>query len=143
VSPLEGGRVVKSVAFSIGSKIGLATMVTAMVAAAVAAFTAHLVILVIILPLSILEFILERRAYMKKHEGVINVTVEKEQATEEPAAEMKLNVEAIMPKMPRMPPLQNCLAFAGYAVLALALFGLMFVMGHEPGADVAMAILKG
>lgn len=114
VSPLDGGRVLKSVTFSISSRIGLGFMIVAMLAASVFAFQAQLVIFVILIPIGVIEFLSERR-HARHH----------------------------APIKPIMAPAMVRLMFSGYLVLAAFLWMLMLVMSHEPGAAAAMHALQG
>ena len=61
VTPLDGGRVVKSVAMSIGTRFGLALMIAGMIFVALAAYKTRLVIFVILIPLGLADFLYERR----------------------------------------------------------------------------------
>jgi Zn-dependent protease len=60
VVPLDGGRVVKSITCSIGSRTGLAAVIAGMLLGAALAFTADLWIFVIVIPLGILDYVHDR-----------------------------------------------------------------------------------
>ncbi len=60
VVPLDGGRVVKSITLSIGSRTGLAAVIAGMLLGAVLAFTADLWIFVIVIPLGLLDYLVDR-----------------------------------------------------------------------------------
>ena len=60
VVPLDGGRVVKSITCSIGSRTGLAAVIAGMLLGAVLAFTADLWIFVILIPLGLLDYLYDR-----------------------------------------------------------------------------------
>jgi hypothetical protein len=57
VVPLDGGRVVKSITCSIGSRTGLVAVITGMLLGAVLAVTADLWIFVILIPLGLLDYL--------------------------------------------------------------------------------------
>jgi membrane-associated protease RseP (regulator of RpoE activity) len=61
VTPPDGGRVVKSVAMSIGTRFGLALMIAGMIFVALAAYKTRLIIFVILIPLGLADFLYERR----------------------------------------------------------------------------------
>jgi Zn-dependent protease len=60
VVPLDGGRVVKSITLSIGSRTGLAAVIAGMLLGAVLAFTADLWIFVVVIPLGLLDYLYDR-----------------------------------------------------------------------------------
>src|SRR5579863_10520296 len=60
VVPLDGGRVVKSITCSIGSRTGLAAVIAGMLLGAVLAVTADLWIFVIVIPLGLLDYLHDR-----------------------------------------------------------------------------------
>ena len=115
VSPLDGGRVLKSVTFSIGTRYGLTMMVCGLLAAAVLAFEQDLLIFAIIIPLGVIDYLVERHNARKRD------------------AEPK----------PVMSPRGTRYAFLGYVGLAVFLWSFMLLMGHQPGAAAAMQTLQG
>ena len=60
VVPLDGGRVVKSITLSIGSRTGLVAIIAGMLLGAVLAVTADLWIFVILIPLGLLDYLYDR-----------------------------------------------------------------------------------
>lgn len=119
VTPLDGGRVVKSLTLSIKSWLGMGTMIAGMCLGAFLAFTQNFWIFVIIIPLSVLDYIGERRSERKKTFG---------------------GVYHPKPKMTRSEIIAGS---AAYATLVLALFAVMYFMAKEPGAAGAMKVLQG
>lgn len=115
VSPLDGGRVMKSITFSIGTKFGLGVMIAVMCGAVVLAIREELVIFVILVPIGIAEFLGERRSARKRPEQ----------------------------QKPIMSKQAVRYAFTGYVSLAMFLWIFMLIMGHEPGAQAAMHALQG
>jgi Zn-dependent protease len=65
VVPLDGGRVVKSITCSIGSRTGLAAVIAGMLLGAVLAFAADLWIFVIVIPLGLLDYLYDRDQTMQ------------------------------------------------------------------------------
>lgn len=136
VVPLDGGRVVKSITCSIGSRTGLAAIIAGMLLGAVLAVTADLWIFVIVIPLGLLDYLydrhqlgqLSRRARPRagRHARV-------PAATDAPSTAAK----------PPLSPRAARAAFACYAGLAIALWLFMLAMGHQPGAVAAMHALQG
>jgi Zn-dependent protease len=115
VSPLDGGRVLKSITFSISTKLGLGFMIVVMSAAVVLAIREELLIFAILIPIGILEFVAERRSARN----------------------------VFRPQKPLMSKQAVRYAFSGYVSLAVFLWIFMLVMANEPGAQAAMHILQG
>ena len=66
VVPLDGGRVVKSITCSVGSRTGLAALIAGMLLGAVLAVTADLWIFVILIPLGLLDYLYDRHQVTKR-----------------------------------------------------------------------------
>lgn len=115
INPLDGGRIMKSVAFSIGERTGLVMLVISMVAGLVGAFMLGLGLVAFVTVIGGLELFLEYLGY-KRTEGV-----------------------AILPTMNASRIAMSVVSYIGVAALLL---GLMHSMSHEPGADIAMKILQ-
>jgi Zn-dependent protease len=130
VVPLDGGRVVKSITCSIGSRTGLAALIAGMLLGAVLAFTADLWIFVILIPLGLLDYLYDR--YQAKQAGRQAARhARPPEAGDKPAAK------------PPLSPRASQAAFACYAGLAILLWLFMLAMGHQPGAVAAMRALQG
>jgi membrane-associated protease RseP (regulator of RpoE activity) len=135
VVPLDGGRVVKSIACSIGSRAGLVAVIAGMLLGAVLALAADLWIFVILIPLGLLDYLLDsykaNRAAWRPKRG--------------PGRHVRI-AEAQDDAGPAKPPLSRRAAqaaFASYAGLAILLWLLILAMGHQPGAAAAMHALQG
>ena len=63
ISPLDGGRIMKSIAFSIDSKIGLVFLVVGIIASIFLTFWAGLILFLILLLIGTLELFFEYREY--------------------------------------------------------------------------------
>jgi Zn-dependent protease len=130
VVPLDGGRVVKSITLSIGSRTGLAAVIAGMLLGAVLAVTADLWIFVIIIPLGLADYLYDRHRENRaprpagRHARIL-------QAGRTPAAK------------PPLSPRASQAAFASYAWLAILLWLFVLAMGHQPGAAAAMHALQG
>jgi Zn-dependent protease len=143
VVPLDGGRVVKSITCSIGSRTGLAAIIAGMLLGAVLAVTADLWIFVIVIPLGLLDYLYDRhqigqlprraRPGAGRHARV-------PAAWTTPAAETGAGSAAAKPPLS---PRAARAAFACYAGLAIALWLFILAMGHQPGAVAAMHALQG
>jgi Zn-dependent protease len=132
VVPLDGGRVVKSITCSIGSRIGLAAVIAGMLLGAVLAIAADLWIFAIIIPLGLLDYLADRylagrRAGRRagRHARVAEAGAR------------------IPPAKPPLSPRAAQAAFACYAGLAILLWLFMLAIGHQPGAVAAMHALQG
>lgn len=66
INPLDGGRIVKSIAFSLGSKVGIAVFLAGFGLATFLVVSLHLWLLVILVPIGALEILLERQSKNKK-----------------------------------------------------------------------------
>lgn len=121
VVPLDGGRVVKSITCSIGSRIGLVAVIAGMLLGAVLAATADLWIFVIVIPLGLLDYLYDHR--QERQAGRVKARVH--------AAKPPLSLRAAEA------------AFACYAALAVLLWLFMLAMDGQPGAVAAMHALQG
>jgi Zn-dependent protease len=135
VVPLDGGRVVKSIACSIGSRAGLVAVIAGMLLGAVLAFAADLWIFVILIPLGLLDYLYDsfqvnRAAWRPKPGPGRHVR----------SAEAQDDAGPVKPPLSR-PAAQA--AFATYAGLAILLWLFILAMGHQPGAVAAMHALQG
>jgi Zn-dependent protease len=166
VVPLDGGRVVKSITCSIGSRVGLIAVIAGMLLGAVLAATADLWIFVIVIPLGLLDYLYDRRQDKKAAQraewelarrtrmaaarpapGAARVDLARRELPEdEPdasihdARKVRIRVRAAKPPLG---PRAAVAAFAGYATLAVALWLFMLAMGDQPGAAAAMHALQG
>ena len=135
VVPLDGGRVVKSITCSIGSRTGLVAVIAGMLLGAVLALAADLWIFVILIPLGLLDYLYDsfqvNRAAWRPKPG--------------PGRHVRI-AEAQDDAGPVKPPLSRRAAqaaFASYAGLAILLWLFILAMGHQPGAVAAMHALQG
>jgi Zn-dependent protease len=168
VVPLDGGRVVKSITCSIGSRIGLVAVIAGMLLGAVLAATADLWIFAIVIPLGLLDYVADRRQDKRaeqrarsqmaslasmaaarntradgsgRHERVRPEEPEyKADVSTEDAGQVKARVLAAKPPLG---PRAAQAAFACYAALAILLWLFMLAMGGQPGAAAAMHALQG
>jgi membrane-associated protease RseP (regulator of RpoE activity) len=168
VVPLDGGRVVKSITCSIGSRMGLAAVIAGMLLGAVLAVTADLWIFVVLIPLGLLDYLYDRRQTRParrrarqragRHERVaeawntptVPASGDEPVRRELPEDSNHVNGDDAGQTRPRIPaakpplsPRASQAAFACYAGLAIALWLFMLAMGHQPGAVAAMHALQG
>jgi Zn-dependent protease len=134
VVPLDGGRVVKSITCSVGSRTGLAALIAGMLLGAVLAVTADLWIFVILIPLGLLDYLYDR------HQTNRAGRRDRRQAGRHARTEAGADIPAA--KAPLSPRASQA-AFACYAGLAILLWLFMLAMGHQPGAAAAMHALQG
>ncbi len=114
VSPLDGGRVAKSLFFSFGSRVGVTAMALALCAGAWLGWTYKLYIFAVILPLGLLDLFYERRRENRKAHHI-----------------------------PRLTKAQTVQFFGLYFALASALLIVMSLMNSEPGAAAALKAMQG
>jgi Zn-dependent protease len=168
VVPLDGGRVVKSITCSIGSRTGLAALIGGMLLGAVLAVTADLWIFVILIPLGLLDYLADRyqatraerraRRPAGRHARIAEaVTTPPARASlaepvrREPPEDRRHVNEDDAPQTgaripagkPPLSPRAAQAAFACYAGLAILLWLFMLAMGNQPGAVAAMHALQG
>ena len=134
VVPLDGGRVVKSITCSIGSRTGLAAVIAGMLLGAVLAFTEDLWIFVIVIPLGLLDYLYDRHQMNRAGRR------DRRQAGRHARTETGTGIPVAKPPLS---PRASQAAFAGYAGLAILLWLFMLAIGHQPGAAAAMHALQG
>jgi Zn-dependent protease len=149
VVPLDGGRVVKSITCSIGSRTGLAAIIAGMLLGAVLAVTADLWIFVILIPLGLLDYLYDRHQMTqapRRARRRAGRHARMPQAWTAPAAHASGDEPAgagLPVAKPPLSPRTAQAAFACYAGLAVLLWLFMLAMGHQPGAVAAMRALQG
>jgi Zn-dependent protease len=152
VVPLDGGRVVKSITRSIGSRIGMVALIAGMLLGAVLAATADLWIFVIIIPLGLLDYLYDRRqdvvaalntraaAGARGKHVRRGVPEDKAHVSTGDAGKLKARARAAMPPLA---PRAATAAFACYAALTVLLWLFVLAMSDQPGAAAAMHALQG
>ncbi len=168
VVPLDGGRVVKSITCSIGSRTGLVAVIAGMLLGAVLAVTADLWIFVILIPLGLLDYLYDsyqvkqaerrpkRRAARHARIAEAGSTPALRAPWDEPVRRelpedskrvSKDDAEptgtGVLAAKPPLSPRAAQAAFACYAGLAILLWLFILAMGHQPGAVAAMHALQG
>lgn len=132
VNPLDGGRVWKSVAFSINTKAGLMMLFGGTLIAAGAAFLLNSVLFGVLAIIGGLELWVERKKELKA----------RMQAEVSPESEEEvLEAYGVENEMPVMTKLELAVTVAAYFTVAGTLFYVMDVMSHEPGAELAKQVL--
>jgi Zn-dependent protease len=134
VVPLDGGRVVKSITCSIGSRTGLAAVIAGMLLGAVLAFTADLWIFVIVIPLGLADYLYDR------HQASRAGRRDKRSAGRHARTQTGAGIAAAKPPLS---PRASQAAFVCYAGLAILLWLFMLAIGQQPGAVAAMHALQG
>ena len=168
VVPLDGGRVVKSITCSIGSRTGLVAVIAGMLLGAVLAVTADLWIFVILIPLGLLDYLYDsyqvnQAAWRPKPGAGRHARIAEAWSTpalqapwdepvrrELPEDRKRVSKDDAEPagtgipaaKAPLSPRAAQA-AFACYAGLAILLWLFILAMGHQPGAVAAMHALQG
>ena len=142
VVPLDGGRVVKSISCSVGSRTGLVAVIAGMLLGAVLAVTADLWIFVILIPLGLLDYLYDsyqvnQAAWRPKPGAGRHARIAEAQDDAELAG------TGLPAAKPPLRPRAAQAAFASYAGLAILLWLFILAMGHQPGAVAAMHALQG
>lgn len=152
VVPLDGGRILKSVACSLGSKIGTLVVVGGLLLGAALAFTQDLWIFVILIPVGILDYFLDTFLEFRRRRKEARLLAETNEKFRNICGKLNMPFEPYKelpgkrsrtPVMTPMGKKDTALAFAGYAALAVALWLLMVAMSTAPGAISAMKALQG
>jgi Zn-dependent protease len=168
VVPLDGGRVVKSITCSIGSRTGLVAVIAGMLLGAVLAVTADLWIFVILIPLGLLDYLydsyqVKQAARRPKRRAARHARIAGAWSTpglrapwdepvrrELPEDSKRVSKDDAEPTRTGIPAAKAPLspraaqaAFACYAGLAILLWLFILAMGHQPGAVAAMHALQG
>jgi membrane-associated protease RseP (regulator of RpoE activity) len=168
VVPLDGGRVVKSITCSIGSRTGLVAVITGMLLGAVLAVTADLWIFVILIPLGLLDYLYDsyqvnQAAWRPKPGAGRHARIAEAWSTpvlralsDEPVRrelsgdgkrvskdDAEPTETGLPASRPPLSPRAAQAAFACYAGLAILLWLFILAMGHQPGAVAAMHALQG
>jgi Zn-dependent protease len=168
IVPLDGGRVVKSITCSIGSRIGLIAVIAGMLLGAVLAATADLWIFVIVIPLGLLDYVYDRRQDKRaqqraRPQAARHASVAAAWDTpaagaargelmrrEPPMHKADVNTDnggkvkaRVLAAKPPLGPRAAVAAFTCYAALAVLLWLFMLAMADQPGAAAAMHALQG
>ena len=131
INPLDGGRVAKSVAFSINTKAGLMMLFGGTLVAAGAAFLLNSVLFGVLAVIGGLELWAERKAELRKRES----------GRFESEDEAEIVTAYAEKEMPTMTKLELAVTVAAYFAVVGTLFYVMDVMSHEPGAEMAKQVL--
>jgi Zn-dependent protease len=170
INPLDGGRVTKSIAYSINGKVGLITMIAGMVLAVIIMMALNIWIFALIITLNILEIIIDRqadnegkhRARREKYEQKIRnikeelyvpylnysreIRLEKQLNRLERRVSIcsKKETEASEKNLHRLAPMTRpeiIKSTVGILAVAAASFVIMFAVSHIPGSDLALEVL--
>jgi Zn-dependent protease len=164
INPLDGGRIMKSIAFSLHSKIGFAFMSIGILCSIALAFLAHIWIFILVIILSSLEIYMEfwygskqEARKLKFKEDLDNITLNyindctKNNTIpdigylEHRKEENKKIVEEsypIIPVKPIMSKNEMVITVISYFILAFGLYAFMQITYHIPGAAIAMELLQ-
>jgi Zn-dependent protease len=146
INPLDGGRVTKSIAYSIGSRVGFVAMIGSMVLAIVILAVLHIWIFVIIILLNVLEVAFDEparrraRKSRKRHEEMLRkARSESVIATlEEWVQEDRQEENGGLTPMTKHETAKSALWLLTVAAVC---FIIMFVVAHIPGSDLALQVL--
>lgn len=131
INPLDGGRVMKSVAFSVNTKAGLYMLLGGTLIAAGAAFLLQSVLFGVLAVIGGFELWGERKAELRKRESLRFESVE----------ETEIRTANAETEMTAMTKLELAVTVAAYVAVTGTLFYVMDVMSHEPGAELAKQVL--
>lgn len=129
VNPLDGGRIMKSIAFSIDSKIGFIFLVIGIIASIILTFWVGMVLFLILLLVACIELIFECHSYSRKKEIA-------ELLKENP----DIDLGYIREKYEIPPPLTKkgiLISGIAYVIVIAILWALMTEMNHVPEVELA------
>lgn len=139
VSPLDGGQLMRSIAFSIHKTLGVLFLVLSMILGIFIMFKLKIGLFALILIVGGLELFLElRRRFqlMKVRAGTLN-------KWELPITYLDSDQEDGLKKYPdAMNKKQLALTAGSYVGLIVVLIGILLLMAHVPGADLAKQFLE-
>lgn len=154
INPLDGGRVMKSIAFSLNSWFGFIFMGLGIVGSIFLALIAHIWIFIFVIIISSIELGLEIYFYKKHRQqeqlllDIKNKYIElakennlSEEQTQQIFEEADKLVEPTLVK-PAMTTWEMIISTGFYFLLAIILFYFMAVTMNIPGAKMAMELLQ-
>jgi Zn-dependent protease len=153
INPLDGGRVMKSIAFSLHTTVGLVFLVLGIIASGFLAFYAHMWIFIFVIILSSLELAIEfyyKRKWkieddkIRKHNDELESLRQKyvDEGREIPFYLKNLPIYEYQTEKPNMTKLEIAIALVGYFLLAILLYMFMAATMSVPGAAIAMEFLQ-
>jgi Zn-dependent protease len=137
VSPLDGGQLVRSIAFSIHQWVGLMFLVVSMALGVVIMWKFHIGLFALLLIVGGLEMVFEFRTRIKLWK-VQQGTMDKHFL---PSSVMDANGN-ILPFPDAMNAKQIALTAVSFVATIAALVALLLMMKHLPGADIAANFLE-
>jgi Zn-dependent protease len=146
INPLDGGRIMKSIAFSLNSWIGLVFMGIGIIGSIFLAFFAHIWIFIVVVIISSLEFALEIY-YFRKEKRLEEKNKQQKIIDEWKKTRYEHNIpfakiEDDEPKSkPGMSVPDIIISAVAYFALAFMLYWFMASTMHIPGAAMAMEML--
>jgi len=152
INPLDGGRVFKSVIFSVSNRLGLIYLGVGIVLATFIAFWAGLALFVFLIIVGVIEFAFERQRIKRNEARLAELDEMDKQALNalwtqpQNKAQLLSTIKRIDEEkekfavVPKMNSQQIWLAALSYIALVAVLWALMDIMKHVPGADLARQI---
>ena len=134
VSPLDGGRMLKSILFSINSKLAIFTMYCGVLLCAVFLFYFKIFFFALLLVLSGIELYFEHKRNKRLIKEKANIQWDWQHTKE-------MDIAEEIEHMPKMPRTHVIIAIVGSILIAAVLFIVMYVMKDVPGADAAHKML--
>lgn len=132
VNPLDGGQLMRSIAFSINKTLGIIFLAFSLVAGGIIMWKFHIYLFAILLAVGALELALElssRKKLKLYNEGKINKYML--------PSSMRTKDGGVKHYPTDMTWGQLALSFLSYVGTSAALVGLLYALQHVPGADLA------
>lgn len=141
VTPLDGGRVLKSITLSIDKRVGFAYMLLALLAMLAAVVFLGLWTFVVLIIIGGLELYFEYQRH-KIQQTLTELEKHKPNLTDESAKIVDELIEKHRDTTEKMDGRMMIKSMVLYLLVLAALYVVMALMNHVPGADLAMQMLK-
>ena len=142
VSPLDGGRMLKSILFSINSKLAIFAMYCGVLLCALFIFYFKIFFFALLLVLSGIELYFENRRNKRLIENKALMMSANAELTKEMVETEEIIQAEQIEHMPKMKKSHVIIAIIGSILIATVLFIVMYVMKDVPGADAAHKMLR-
>lgn len=140
INPLDGGRIMKSIAFSINSRLGIIFLVVGIIISMIFIFWARIYLFLILLFIGSMELLFENRSY-NKYKSRVKELVEfsnnkevKERLDNDMLTRIEELKQLITPSMSKTGIVVSAVA---YVIIIAVLWILMTYLNHIPEVEIA------
>lgn len=136
INPLDGGRIMKSISFSVDSKLGLIFLAVGIVVSAILIFLSGMFLFLLLLFIACIELTFEYNSYTKKKE-IVSILDDEEIRGKVDVDILKKIEELKLSVTPSMSKKGIVVSTAVYVTIIAVLWMLMADMNHIPEVEVA------